>query len=161
MNASPPATPLPPRLATPADLPELLGLVCEYCEADHHDFDEARVRSALVPLLESDRYGLVWVVGRPAEGYAVVTWGYSLESGGADALLDEIYVRERRRGRGSELLRHIMQDLESRGLSRIFLETERHNEAVRRFYARHGFEEESSVWMCRGVGWGRADRIER
>ena len=124
----------PLRLATPSDLPELLGLVREFCAVDHRDFDEARVRDALVPLLES---------------------------GGADALLDEIYVRERRRGRGSELLRHIMQDLESRGLSRIFLETERHNEAVRRFYARHGFEEESSIWMCKGVGWGRADRIDR
>ena len=25
---------------------------------------------------------LVWLAGRPAEGYAVVTWGYSRESGG-------------------------------------------------------------------------------
>jgi GNAT superfamily N-acetyltransferase len=143
--------PPPPRLATPSDLTELLGLVREFCAVDHHDFEPERVRAALVPLLESDRHGLVWLVGEPAEGYAVVTWGYSLESGGADALLDEIYVRERRRGRGSDLLRHIVQDLESRGLKRIFLETERHNEAVRRFYARHGFEEESSIWMCRAV----------
>jgi GNAT superfamily N-acetyltransferase len=150
MNTPPPSSPTAPRLATPADLKELVNLVREFCEADRHDFDESRVRSALIPLLESDRHGLVWLVGRPAEGYAVVTWGYSLESGGADALLDEIYLRERGSGHGSELLRHILRDLEARGLKRIFLETERHNEAVRRFYARHGFEEESSIWMSRG-----------
>lgn len=139
------------RLATPADLAELIDLVREFCEVDQHDFDETRVRNALIPLLESDRHGLVWLVGQPAEGYAVVTWGYSLESGGADALLDEIYLRERGLGLGARLLHHILQDLETRGLKRIFLETERHNEAVRRFYARHGFEEEESIWMCRGL----------
>ena len=149
MSTPPPSSPTAPRLATRADLKELVNLVREFCEADRHEFDEGRVRSALIPLLESDRHGLVWLAGRPAEGYAVVTWGYSLESGGADALLDEIYLRERGSGHGSELLRHILRDLEARGLKRIFLETERHNEAVRRFYARHGFEEESSIWMCR------------
>jgi GNAT superfamily N-acetyltransferase len=149
MKTPSPSPPPQPRLATPADLDELIDLVREFCEVDRHDFDDSRVRDALIPLLESDRQGLVWLVGRPAEGYAVVTWGYSLESGGADALLDEIYLRERGNGRGSDLLRHILQDLESRGLKRIFLETERHNEAVRRFYARHGFDEESSIWMSR------------
>lgn len=149
MNTPPRSSPPPPRLATPSDLPELLELVREFCEVDHHEFDETRVRGALMPLLESDRHGRVWLVGRPAEGYAVVTWGYSLESGGADALLDEFYLRERGRGRGSDLLGHILQDLETRGLKRVFLETEWHNDAVRRFYARHGFEEESSIWMSR------------
>ena len=148
MSTPSPSSP-PPRLATPADLADLIDLVREFCEVDRHPFDEAHVRDALVPLLESDRHGLVWLVGQPAEGYAVVTWGYSLESGGADALLDEIYVRERGNGQGSDLLRHILRNLETRGLKRIFLETERHNEAVRRFYARHGFEEEDSIWMSR------------
>lgn len=146
MSPPPPA----PRLATPADLADLLGLVREFCEADRHPFDEAHVRGALIPLLESDRHGLVWLVGQPPEGYAVVTWGYSLESGGADALLDEIYLRERGNGQGSDLLRHLLQDLETRGLKRVFLETERHNDAVRRFYARHGFEEADSIWMSKG-----------
>jgi len=150
MSTQSPLSP-PPRLATSADLADLLNLVREFCEADQHVFDETHVRNALIPLLGSDRHGLVWLVGQPAEGYAVVTWGYSLESGGADALLDEIYVRERGNGRGSDLLRYILQDLEVRGLKRVFLETERHNEAVRRFYAQHGFEEESSIWMCRGL----------
>ena len=138
-----------PRRADLSDLDDLVVLIREFCEADHHPFDEATVRSALRPLLEDDQYGLVWAVGRPAEGYAVVTWGYSLESGGRDALLDEIYFRQRNRGQGSALVRALIDDLEARGMNRVFLETEHHNDAVRRFYARHGFQTEDSIWMSR------------
>jgi hypothetical protein len=33
----------------------------------------------------------------------------------------------------------------------VFLETEAHNERVRSFYARCGFEAEESVWMSRSL----------
>ena len=42
--------------------------VREFCESHPHDFDEARVREAIILLLESARDGLVWLVGQPAEG---------------------------------------------------------------------------------------------
>ena len=37
---------------------------------------------------------------RLAIGYLVLTIGYSLERGGRDAFIDELYVRAERRGRG-------------------------------------------------------------
>jgi ribosomal protein S18 acetylase RimI-like enzyme len=80
-----------------------------------------------------------------------VTWGYSIESGGRDALLDEIYVREQGEGLGGRLLDDVLSDLVARGLPRVFLETEAHNEAVRQFYTRHGFETEASIWMSRDL----------
>jgi len=139
------------RLATPDDLEPVTALVAEFCEIDGHEFDADRVECALRSLLESDTYGVVWLVvddERPT-GYAVVTWGYAIESGGRDALLDEIYVRDRRRGLGSGLLDALLEDCRGRGLSQIFLETESHNERVRGFYARHGFVVDPSVWMSR------------
>lgn len=135
------------RRAGRADLPLLLELVAEFYRLDGHPFDESHVRNALVPLLEDSRFGLVWMLGELPCGYAVITWGYSLESGGRDALLDEIYLRERRRGLGSRALKQIVEDLRKRGLRRVFLETEKPNQAVRRFYSRHGFIEEPSTWM--------------
>lgn len=42
-------------------------------------------------------------------------------------------------------LHEILHDLRKRGLPRIYLETEGLNEQVRRFYARHRFEEEDSI----------------
>ena len=68
--------------------------------------------------------------------------------GGRDALIDEIYVRDRGSGVGTSLLAAILDDLKGeRALPRLTLETEKANEAARRFYARHGFVAEDSVWM--------------
>lgn len=137
------------RRAVRADLPVVLELSKEFCVLDGHAFDTARVEPALAPLLESDDLGVVLLVEEEgwALGYAIVTWGYSLESGGRDALLDEIYVRDRGSGTGSALLEAILEDLRGRGISRISLETEQDNEGARRFYERHGFTTEESVWM--------------
>lgn len=141
-----------PRRAGLDDLPRLLELIEEYCVLDRHAFDKHTVTKALVPLLENDRFGVVWVLGRPALAYAVVTWGYSLESGGADALIDEVYARDRGRGLGTLLMEHVLRTLEQHDVSRVFLETENANEAARRFYSRFGFEVEPSTWMSRNLG---------
>ena len=118
---------------------------------DGHPWDEARVRRALPALLESDRVGVIWLIDCPAVGYLVITWGYSIEAGGTEALLDEVYLRSRGQGLGRAALREALDDLRARGMPRIFLETERHNAAAREFYASLGFEEENSIWMQRSL----------
>ena len=137
------------RRAGRADLPVVLELSKEFCVLDGHAFDAVRVEPALRTLLDGDEHGVVHLVEEEgwALGYAVVTWGYSLESGGRDALIDEIYVRDRGSGVGSSLLAAILDDVRARGLARLTLETERDNEGARRFYTRHGFLAEDSLWM--------------
>jgi GNAT superfamily N-acetyltransferase len=139
------------RRGTTRDLGSLLPLVREFCAADGHDFDEEVVLAGLAPLLEDGAAGEVWVVEDDSGlgGYGVVTWGWSLESGGRDALLDELYVRERGRGAGAALLDAILVAARAGGASRMFLETEEGNTGARRFYARAGFDVEESVWMQR------------
>jgi GNAT superfamily N-acetyltransferase len=88
----------------------------------------------------------VWVIDRP-QAYAVLTWGWSIEAGGAEAVLDEIFVSERDGGVGTALIEHVLDDGRRRGLARIFLETETHNSRVRRFYERRGFRADDSIWM--------------
>jgi GNAT superfamily N-acetyltransferase len=140
------------RRARAADLDVLLPLVAEFYSVDGHRHDEGIVRRALGPLLEDDSYGVVWLIGAdPPGGYAVVTWSYALESGGRDALLDELYVRDRGRGAGGEAFREILEDCRQRGLTRMFLETEIANERGRAFYAHHGFAVEESIWMSRDL----------
>jgi GNAT superfamily N-acetyltransferase len=131
------------------DLDQVVSLSAEFNEIDGHAHDDARVRAALHPLLRDDELGLVYVFGEPPTGYAVVTWGYSIESGGRDALLDEIYVRTRGQGLGGAAFEEVLDDLRRRGLTRMFLETERPNNRVRSFYTRHGFKEDDSIWMSR------------
>ncbi|MBY8849447.1 GNAT family N-acetyltransferase [Saccharothrix longispora] len=132
------------RRAVPTDLPVLLPLVREFYEVDEHAYDEDVVTSALEPLLRDDRFGQVWLFDT---GYAVLTWGYSLESGGRDALLDEFYVRNRGGGVGGAVVAALVERARAAGARKVFLETEDRNEAARRFYRRHGFADEASTWL--------------
>lgn len=137
------------RRAGAGDLEVLLRLCARYCQADSHDFDPLTATGGFRPLLDSDRHGVVWLSldGDEVVGYAVVTWSWSIESGGPDALLDEIYVDRPGHGHGSALVAHLLDDCRRRGLPRVFLETEGANEQARRFYSRRGFRSEDSVWM--------------
>lgn len=139
------------RPAGPADLEVLVELAAEYCAADGHEFDEATVRAGFGPLLHDDRYGIVQVaeLDGVVDGYGVVTWGWSIEIGGLDVVLDEVYSRTRRVGVGTALLRELEAACRSRGVKRIFLETELANVDARRLYAREGFTADSSIWMSK------------
>ena len=144
------------RRAGPADLDALLPLIREFCDVDHHPFDLQRVTRALEPLLVDDTHGQVWLIGHDdaasdVEGYGVMTWGYSLESGGREALVDELYVRRRGAGVGAAALNEMLASAAAAGARRVFLETERHNTRVRSFYARLGFQTDDSVWMSRDL----------
>lgn len=143
------------RRAGASDTEALLGLIRAFYVEDGHPYDEAHVLGALAPLLADDTYGQVWLVcaGDPPAplGYAVLTWGWGLESGGREGLIDEIFTARRGDGLGAELLEHVIGAAREAGCRTLFLETERANDAARRFYARHGLSEQDSVWMSRDV----------
>lgn len=123
-------------------------LAAEYCQADGHVFDPERVEAGFEPLLAGDSVGATWMIDE-TDGYVVVTWGWSVEIGGLEVVLDEIYVRTSGAGKGSVALEVIEQDCRQRGVKRIFLETELPNQRARQLYARHGYTEDDSIWMSK------------
>lgn len=135
--------------------PALLRLIALFCDVDGHPFDETRIKAALMPLLEHDDFGRIYLIVSQDEaekdpaGYLVTTWGYSLESGGREALIDEIFVRDRGTGLGSVAMMRVLETLKAEGFKVIFLETERLNRRARQFYGRFGFVEDDSIWMSR------------
>jgi GNAT superfamily N-acetyltransferase len=138
------------RRATPDDIDALIGLVERFYSLDGHKFDAATVRRALAPLLPDDSLGQVWLLeddARVPSGYTVITWGYSLESGGKDCCVDEIYVGDSGIGHGTTLLTRALAAAAGAGARRVYLETERPNHAARGFYSRLGLVEDDSIWM--------------
>ena len=138
--------------ATPVDLDDLVALGCAFtAEHDGDPPDATRVRNGMAPLVHDDRYGTVFVARRKAHvvGYAVVCWSWSIEIGGFEVVLDEVFTTERNEGIGSQLIAAVEDDCRQRGVLRIFLETERRNDQVRRLYARHGYAEDDSIWMSK------------
>mgnify|MGYP006296149015 FL=1 len=105
--------------------------------------DAEHRRAALAPLLEGSPYGAVYLIGpeRSPVGYLVVTFSWSLELGGMDATLDEIWVRPavRGRGMGREAVEALIRALRPAGVAAISLEAEAGSPA-QAFTAALGFE---------------------
>lgn len=131
------------RLASTDDLDRLVGLVARYHAHEGIDQDEETRRTALLPLLQGSPHGAVWLIGpRSAPvGYIAVSFGWSIELGGLDAMVDEFFVRDRVRGRGmgSEALASLARALSEQGVCALSLEVATENDAAKRLYGRLGF----------------------
>lgn len=116
--------------------------------------DDATRRGALLPLLEGSPHGAVYLAGpaRAPIGYVVICFGWSVEFGGMDGFVDEIYIRPAVRGRGigSEILMSLPKALAGAGLKALHLEVARDNDRARKFYEKlHFVPRENYVLMTR------------
>ena len=131
-------------LARPEHLEQVLALVAAFHEEEGITQDDATRHAALAPLLEGSPYGAVYIIGptRAPIGYVIVTFGWSVEFGGMDGFVDEIYIRPRVRGRGiaSEVLLELPKALADAGMKALHLEVDRDNDTAQRLYGRTGFK---------------------
>ena len=141
-------------LGAPEHLDKLVTLVeAFHAEAGIASTDEQR-RAGLAPLLEGIPHGAAYLIGPPRApiGYVVICFGWSVEFGGLDAMIDEIYVRPGVRGRGiaTEAMIALPRALASGGLRAVHLEVDRENAAALKLYARAGFKaRENAMLMSR------------
>lgn len=130
-------------LAGPDHLDKLLSLVeAFHTEADMTSTAEKR-HAGLEPLLNGNPYGCVYLIGPPRApiGYMVITFTWSIEYGGLDGTIDELYTRPGVRGRGiaHEALVALPNALSAGGLRTIHLEVDRTNTNALKLYRRAGF----------------------
>jgi ribosomal protein S18 acetylase RimI-like enzyme len=80
--------------------------------------------------------------GEPV-GYLVLTFGFSLEFHGRDALVDELYVRDAHRGRGagSACMAHVEELCRDEGVRAVHLEVDHVNLRAKALYHRRGYED--------------------
>jgi len=143
-------------LAKPEHLDRLLLLVEAFHAAEGIEMSAEARRAGVAPLLDGIPHGAAYLIGPPraAIGYVIVTFGWSVEFGGMDAIIDEIYVRPGVRGRGiaTETLMALPRALASAGVKALHLEVDRTNEVAIRLYDRTGFRaRENYMFMSRGL----------
>lgn len=131
-------------LAKPDDLDRLVTLVAAFhAEGGLESTDETR-RAGIAPLLDGIPHGAAYLIGpaRAPMGYVIVTFSWSVEFGGLDAFIDEIYLRPAVRGRSiaTETLLKLPKALAEAGVKALHLEVDRDNERAKRLYARAGFK---------------------
>jgi ribosomal protein S18 acetylase RimI-like enzyme len=143
------------RQAVPADLEALLWLLTSFSKEAGTNLGREHLLAGLEPLLNNQELGLVFVAELEGVlvGYAVIGWGWGIESGGKEALIDEVFVLKNRRnqGTGAKMLTEVMAHLEKHNTKAVFLETEAQNPNSRKLYQNLGFETEDSVWMRKAL----------
>lgn len=133
------------RRADNGDKPALLELMAKYYAFDGHEFDVVKASRSLDALLADERLGAVWMIEVAGElaGYMVMCIGYSLEFGGRDAFLDEIYLEAPWRGQGfgREAVAHMISEARKLGIVAMHLEVDQDNARARRLYEALGFRQ--------------------
>ncbi len=130
-------------LAKPDHLDRLDALVAAFHSEMNIKLGQDARRDGIAPLLDGSPHGAVYLIGPPRApiGYVVICFGWSLEFGGLDGFVDELYIRPGVRGRGiaSEVLQSLPRALSGAGLKALHLEVDRTNAQTQRLYARSGF----------------------
>jgi diamine N-acetyltransferase len=139
----------------PSDTALVLEMMQEYYVFDRHAFDEPKARTALENFLNNPTFGQAWLICEDATpvGYAVLTFGYSLELLGRDAFIDELYLREKYRGRGwgRRALEFIEEQARIFGVRAIHLEVVRDNVTAREIYRKSGFRDRGHFLMSKWI----------
>lgn len=130
-------------LATAKDLPQVLSYVHAY-----HEFEGVKLldddASAIQSLLGESPLGRLWLIHAGAKpiGYVAICFGYSIEFGGRDAFIDEMFIvpEHRSKGFGTAALQLVKTEAAVLGIKALHLEVARSNDRTRRLYASVGFE---------------------
>lgn len=131
-------------LAQVQDLDRVAALVAAFHGEEGLDLSDDDRRTALLPLLQGIPHGCIYLIGpaRAPLGYVIITFGWSVEFGGMDGFVDEIFIRPTVRGRGiaSQVLHDLPKALAGAGMKALHLEVDRNNDTAQRLYQRSGFK---------------------
>jgi diamine N-acetyltransferase len=140
--------------ATSDEIEILIVMMRElYAQDGTMTFDETVASRALLGVISDGTFGRVFLILLENEvaGYAVLTFGYSLEFHGRDAFVDEIYLRAGYRGRGigKRALQFLTEVCVAEGVNALHLEVERTNTSAQAVYRKFGFEDHDRYLMTK------------
>jgi ribosomal protein S18 acetylase RimI-like enzyme len=140
-------------IARPPAAPAVLELMERFYAEERYPFDLEKARGALESFLANPSLGRAWLFkdGGAAVGYFVLTLGFSLEYGGRDAFVDELFVATSHRGRGlgRRALEVIDEACRELGVRALHLEVENDNVPAAELYRKNGFEDHDRRLMTR------------
>jgi GNAT superfamily N-acetyltransferase len=123
----------------------------EYYQIEKKEFDRANSISAIKLLFKHPEFGSLWMIKRGgiSIGYFCLAYNYSLDIGGRDCFLDEIYIEEqhRRLGIGTLILEQISDFLRKNEFKGIHLLVYDFNAPAIHFYEKLGFIPEHGKFM--------------
>jgi ribosomal protein S18 acetylase RimI-like enzyme len=138
------------RTASRGDLSQLIDCARAFHTEDGHPLT-SEGEQALAALLESDQGEVVVLAdGARVRGYAILCFGYSVEYGGRDAFVDDLYVDPALRGHGygKALYVALEQEARSSGCRILHLEVMPDNE-IAAWYRSLGYRSRDSALLSK------------
>lgn len=132
-----------------------LDLVRAYYAEDGHDFNADVAARGLDLILAGGSAGHFWFIrsGGAIAGYVCLCEGFSLETGGGDFYLDELYVipEFRNRGIGRAAIAFVETEARRLGARRICLEVQDGNGRAGNLYEALGYRHHARGLMSRSL----------
>jgi len=133
------------RSCGPKDHEALLKLVIAYNKYEKIPAHRKSLSQGLDALLRNPSQGKIWLMENHKKpvGYALLTYNFELEYGGAEGVLRDLFVEKkfRNQGIGSLALYEIEDYCRERGMRAFQLQLPMHNKAAATFYRNAGFRE--------------------
>ncbi len=131
------------RRASPDDVQQLVTLMAEFYSESPYVLNRRRATEAFTALLADERLGCVWFIQAKSQdvGYVVVTFCYSMEYGGRNAVLDDFYIQAAFRGAGlgKAALAEVRSFCVNQGIRAVHVETGHDNPVAQAVYRSAGF----------------------
>lgn len=130
-------------IAGPHHIGDLLPLVAAYHLLEEISLSADIREKSVERLLNDETLGEVWLIRRSDRliGYIVVCFGYSIEFGGREVVIDELYIEapERGMGVGAEVLGKLKELVRAHDVVAIQLEVGQLNDRAKSLYVKSGF----------------------
>jgi len=133
------------RSCGPKDHKTLLKLVIAYNRFEKISANRRSLSQGLDVLLRNPSQGKMWLmeIHKKPVGYALLTYNFELEYGGAEGVLRDLFVEKRYRnqGIGSLALYEVEDYCRERGMRAFQLQLPLRNKSAEVFYRKAGFRE--------------------
>lgn len=131
-------------VAKKKDLDIVLKLVRAYHKAEGIEVSSSKLMNAVYPLLrKQNEHGCILLVSIDTDviGYVALCFGYSIEFGGRDALIDELYLKNEYRGKkiGKAVLNDCKGLASELGLQALHINVRDDPSKLRQLYEDCGF----------------------
>jgi ribosomal protein S18 acetylase RimI-like enzyme len=134
--------PIAIRRATTEDIPLLVNMMQEFYAESNFMLDRQWATTSFSKFLSDNSHGAAWIGSHHSDpaGYVVMTIRFSMEYGGLDAFIDDLFVRVpyRRQGLGRILLDELFAECQRRKVLAVHVEVGQNNIAANALYSTCG-----------------------
>lgn len=132
----------------------LLSMMKNFYSIDNYSYNAEAAKKTALELMGNKQLGRLYIFMEDLNyvGYIVLTFGFSFEYNGRDAVIDELYIKEkfRNKGIGKKAIEFIHDQAKTLRINAIHLEVEPHNPA-QGLYKKLGFKINDRIMMTKTI----------